>query len=104
MLTRVLKYILSKLDSRFPDCEPSDLGFLPAFGPGDLVEARPKRHHVLLDANAKKALIVDVYSKDGTWAYDVLLDGVLWTGVGASIVEADWKLSPAENELLDLSN
>ena len=100
-------YILMKLDSRLPDIEPADLR-IPAFNVGDLIESssRRHRHHPLLDTQKNKALIVDVYPLRGNWAYDVLLDSELWTGVSASIVEADWKLSPTgnDNELVDLSN
>ena len=98
-------YVLMKLDSRFPDIEPADLR-IPAFNTGDLIESSRRRPHPLLDTQKNKALIVDVYHLRGNWAYDVLLDSELWSGVSASIVEADWKLSPTENdnELVDLSN
>jgi len=67
---------------------------MPLFHEGDLIEnVHPKRPHILVDMNGRKALIVGVARRNNDWFYDVLLDGELHRHVSASIVESEWSLS-----------
>ena len=93
MIKQILRYIINRIDRLIPDQEVADLG-LPYFHVGDLIEnVHPTRPHVLLDNVYQKALIIGVRLNEVGWCYDILLDGALWTGVSAKIVEGTWRLS-----------
>ncbi len=106
MIRKLARFLLKYLEDAVPDNEMADLR-MPMFHEGDLVErAHPRRPHVLLDMVPQKALIVDVSFIRGSWRYDVLLDGQLWQGISANIVESDWRLTENDsvNDATDHSN